>query len=144
MTFQAGARRLLLAAALATAAPAAAGPPQLRQQGTAKQLIVHDEPFLIIPYTLETNDMRFATPQGFNSGDQFFTYLKDAFDVLYQEGKEGSPKMLNVGLHCRIVGRPGRARALDRFLEHVRSREGVWVTTRAEIARHWHAEHPPR
>ncbi len=100
-------------------------------------------PFLIIPYTLETNDMRFATPQGFNSGDQFFTYLKDAFDVLYREGQEGAPKMLSVGLHCRLVGRPGRAAALRRFIEYVLSHDKVWIPQRIEIARHWHAHHQP-
>lgn len=100
-------------------------------------------PFLIIPYTLETNDMRFATPQGFNAGDQFFTYLKDAFDVLYREGQEGAPKMLSVGLHCRLVGRPGRAAALRRFIEYVLSHDRVWLPQRIEIARHWHAHHQP-
>jgi len=101
------------------------------------------KPFLIIPYTLETNDMRFATPQGFNAGDQFFTYLKDAFDVLYREGQEGAPKMLSVGLHCRLVGRPGRAAALRRFIEYVLSHDRVWLPQRIEIARHWHAHHQP-
>ncbi|CDZ30802.1 allantoinase PuuE [Neorhizobium galegae] len=101
------------------------------------------KPFLIIPYTLETNDMRFATPQGFNAGDQFFTYLKDAFDVLYQEGKEGAPKMMSVGLHCRLVGRPGRAAALKRFIEYVLSHDKVWIPQRIEIARHWHEHHKP-
>lgn len=102
-----------------------------------------NKPFLIIPYTLETNDMRFATPQGFNSGDQFFTYLKDAFDVLYQEGQEGAPKMMSVGLHCRLVGRPGRAAALRRFIEYVLSHDKVWIPQRIEIARHWHEHHQP-
>ncbi|MCF6367523.1 allantoinase PuuE [Rhizobium halophilum] len=101
------------------------------------------KPFLIIPYTLETNDMRFATPQGFNSGDQFFAYLKDAFDVLYQEGREGAPKMMSVGLHCRLVGRPGRAAALRRFIEYILSHEKVWIPQRIEIARHWHDHHQP-
>lgn len=100
-------------------------------------------PFLIIPYTLETNDMRFATPQGFNSGEQFFTYLKDAFDTLYREGREGSPKMMSVGLHCRLVGRPGRAAALRRFMEYVLSHDKVWLPQRIEIARHWHEYHRP-
>lgn len=103
----------------------------------------HGKPFLIIPYTLETNDMRFATPQGFNSGDQFFTYLKDAFDTLYQEGEDGAPKMMSVGLHCRLVGRPGRAMALKRFLDYVLSHEKVWVPTRLDIAKHWHSHHKP-
>jgi allantoinase len=88
---------------------------------------------LVIPYTLDVNDMKFLIANGFSSGDDFLTYLVDTFEQLYEEGG----RMMNVGLHCRIVGRPGRAQALDRFLEHVRSREGVWVTTRAEIARHW-------
>ncbi|WP_159950571.1 allantoinase PuuE [Rhizobium sp. 18065] len=101
------------------------------------------KPFLIIPYTLDTNDMRFATPQGFNSGDQFFTYLKDAFDELYREGQEGQAKMMSVGLHCRLVGRPGRIAALRRFVDYVLSHEDVWVPTRLEIARHWHAHHKP-
>src|SRR6478752_6004633 len=93
---------------------------------------VDGKPFLIIPYTLETNDMRFATPQGFNSVDQFFAYLKDAFDTLYTEGKEGSPKMMSVGLHCRLVGRPGRAAALKRFMEYVLSHDKVWVPSRLD------------
>jgi putative urate catabolism protein len=101
------------------------------------------KPFLIIPYTLDTNDMRFATPQGFNAGDQFFAYLKDAFDVLYREGQEGAPKMLSVGLHCRLVGRPGRIAALRRFIEYVLSHDKVWIPQRIEIARHWHAHHQP-
>jgi putative urate catabolism protein len=88
---------------------------------------------LVIPYTLDVNDMKFLIPNGFANGDDFYAYLVDTFEQLYEEGG----RMMNVGLHCRIVGRPGRARALDRFLEHVRSRENVWVTTRAEIARHW-------
>jgi putative urate catabolism protein len=101
------------------------------------------KPFLIIPYTLETNDMRFATPQGFNSGDQFFTYLKDAFDTLYREGEEGSPKMMSIGLHCRLVGRPGRAAGLRRFIEYVLKHDKVWVPRRIDIARHWHERHRP-
>ncbi|MDA4846090.1 allantoinase PuuE [Hoeflea poritis] len=100
-------------------------------------------PHLIIPYTLDANDMRFATPQGFNSGDQFFAYLKDSFDVLYAEGEAGAPKMMSVGLHCRLVGRPGRAAALARFLDYVASRENVWVPRRIDIARHWHEHHKP-
>ncbi len=102
-----------------------------------------DRPFLIVPYTLDTNDMRFATPQGFNAGDQFFTYLRDAFDTLYREGREGSPKMMSVGLHCRLAGRPGRAAALRRFMEYVLSHERVWIPQRIEIARHWHEHHKP-
>ncbi|NBB69663.1 MAG: allantoinase, partial [Alphaproteobacteria bacterium] len=101
-----------------------------------------DRPHLIVPYTLDANDMRFATAQGFNSGDQFFAYLRDAFDQLYEEGAE-QPRMLSVGLHCRLVGRPGRARALARFLDHVLAHERVWVCTREAIARHWMDVHPP-
>jgi len=98
-----------------------------------------DGPFLIVPYTLDANDMRFASPQGFNSGDQFFTYLKDSFDTLYAEGG----RMLSVGLHCRLVGRPGRAAALARFLDYVQRHGDVWVTRRIDIARHWKAHHAP-
>lgn len=100
---------------------------------------------LIVPYTLDTNDMRFASPQGFNSGTQFFEYLRDAFDVLYAEGDPqglDAPKMLSVGLHCRIVGRPARLAALARFLDHVQSHEHVWVCRRIDIARHWRQQHP--
>ena len=100
-------------------------------------------PHLIVPYTLDANDMRFATPQGFNSGDQFFAYLKDSFDLLYEEGKAGAPKMMSVGLHCRLVGRPGRAAALKRFIEHVKSHKRAWVPRRIDIARHWHEVHAP-
>jgi putative urate catabolism protein len=100
-------------------------------------------PHLIVPYTLDSNDMRFATPQGFNSGDQFFSYLKDSFDVLYAEGVAGSAKMLSVGLHCRLVGRPGRAAALARFLDYATGHENVWFTRRIDIARHWREHHPP-
>lgn len=98
---------------------------------------------LVIPYTLDANDMRFATPQGFNAGDQFFTYLKDTFDGLYAEGAEGAPKMMSVGLHCRLVGRPGRAQALKRFVEYVKSHDKVWLARRVDIAEHWAAHHPP-
>jgi putative urate catabolism protein len=100
-------------------------------------------PHLVIPYTLDANDMRFAVAQGFNSGDQFFAYLRDSFDVLYDEGA-ATPKMLSIGLHCRLVGRPGRLAALARFLDHVLAHERVWVTRRVDIARHWHAQHKPR
>ncbi|MET4693831.1 allantoinase PuuE [Endozoicomonas lisbonensis] len=100
-------------------------------------------PQLVIPYTLDCNDMRFATAQGFNSGEQFFQYLKDAFDTLYEEG-EATPKMMSVGLHCRLVGRPGRAAALARFLDYVQSKERVWLCTREQIARHWYEKHPYR
>ncbi len=96
---------------------------------------------LMVPYTLDTNDMRFATPQGFNSGDQFFAYLKDSFDCLLAEGEAGSPKMLSVGLHCRLAGRPGRVMALKRFLEYAAGHDGVWFPRRIDIARHWAAEH---
>jgi allantoinase len=98
---------------------------------------------LIVPYTLDCNDMRFATPQGFNSGDQFFTYLKDSFDALYAEGDEGTPKMLSIGLHCRLIGRPGRVMALKRFLDYAQAQQGVWFATRLQIAQHWAATHPP-
>lgn len=96
---------------------------------------------LIVPYTLDTNDMRFAAPQGFNTADHFFTYLRDAFDVLYAEG-DTHPKMMSVGLHCRLIGRPGRFRALQRFLDHIESHDRVWVARRVDIARHWHTHHP--
>jgi putative urate catabolism protein len=99
------------------------------------------KPQLIVPYTLDANDMRFATPQGFNAGDQFYAYLKDAFDVLYGEGRT-APKMMSVGLHCRLAGRPGRAASLARFLDYVLEHEGVWICRRIEIARHWHEHHP--
>ena len=99
------------------------------------------KPHLVVPYTLDTNDMRFATPQGFNSGEQFFQYVKDAFDVLYEEGEE-TPKMLSIGLHCRLMGRPGRFRALQRFLDHIQSHDQVWVARRIDIAKHWMQEHP--
>jgi len=98
---------------------------------------------LIVPYTLDANDMRFAIAQGFNSGDQFFAYLRDSFDVLYAEGLAGAPKMMSIGLHCRLVGRPGRAAALGRFMDYVQGHDRVWLATRLDIAGHWHAEHPP-
>ena len=103
---------------------------------------VGDAPHLVVPYTLDVNDMRFASAQGFNSGDQFFAYLRDTFDQLYAEGA-ARPRMMSVGLHCRIVGRPGRALALRRFLEHVAAHQDVWVCRRIDIARHWHERHPP-
>jgi allantoinase len=102
-------------------------------------------PHLVVPYTLDTNDMRFAAMQGFNSGTQFFDYLRDAFDVLYREGDpEGldRPKMLSVGLHCRLAGRPGRAAALARFLDYAQSHDKVWIARRIDIANHWRAAHP--
>jgi putative urate catabolism protein len=100
---------------------------------------------LVVPYTLDSNDMRFAAMQGFNSGTQFFDYLKDSFDTLYAEGDPAGldrPKMLSVGLHCRIVGRPGRAAALARFLDYVQAHDKVWVARRIDIAEHWKATHP--
>lgn len=104
---------------------------------------VADRDQLIIPYTLDCNDMRFATPQGFNSGDQFFAYLKDSFDALYAEGEAGQAKMLSIGLHCRLIGRPGRVMALKRFLDYAAGHEGVWFARRIDIADHWAREQPP-
>jgi len=98
---------------------------------------------LVVPYTLDCNDMRFATPQGFNSGDQFEAYLRDTFDALYAEGVDGAAKMMSVGLHCRLVGRPGRVQALKRFIDYANSHDGVWFATRAQIAEHWAARHKP-
>jgi len=95
-------------------------------------------PQLMLPYTLDANDMRFATPQGFNSGQQFFDYLKDNFDVLYAEGS----RMMSIGLHCRLAGRPGRMAALERFINHVQSHDDVWVARRIDIAEHWREQHP--
>jgi allantoinase len=100
---------------------------------------------LVVPYTLDTNDMRFAAMQGFNSGTQFFDYLKDAFDVLYAEGDPNGhdrPKMLSIGMHCRLLGRPARFAALQRFLDYVQNHQGVWITRRIDIAQHWIAAHP--
>ena len=97
-------------------------------------------PHLVVPYTLDTNDMRFATPQGFNTGDHFFDYLRDSFDVLYEEGAE-SPRMLSIGMHCRLLGRPGRFRGLQRFLDHLEKHSDVWVCRRIDIARHWQQHH---
>ena len=98
-------------------------------------------PHLVVPYTLDCNDMRFALPQGFAQGDDFFTYLRDAFDVHYAEGDE-RPSMMSIGMHCRLLGRPGRLRGLQRFLDHVGQHDRVWVARRIEIARHWKATHP--
>ncbi len=98
----------------------------------------HSRPQLMVPYTLDANDMRFATAQGFNSGQQFFDYLKDTFDVLYAEGA----RMMSVGLHCRLAGRPGRAASLARFLDYVAGHDDVWITRRIDIARHWREIHP--
>ena len=98
-------------------------------------------PHLIVPYTLDTNDMRFSLPQGFSHGDEFFEYLRDAFDVMYAEGEE-RPAMLSIGMHCRLLGRPGRFRALQRFLDHIEKHDRVWVCRRVDIARHWIEHHP--
>ncbi|WP_341676456.1 allantoinase PuuE [Niveibacterium sp. SC-1] len=108
-------------------------PVQKTDGSTAQQLIV--------PYTLDTNDMRFSLPQGFSQGEDFFTYLRDAFDVLYSEGEE-APKMLSIGMHCRLLGRPGRMKSLQRFLDHIEAHERVWVCRRVDIARHWRAHFP--
>ena len=108
--------------------------PVLKSDGTTLQR-------LIVPYTLDTNDMRFASMQGFNTGDDFYTYLRDAFDVLYEEGLD-APKMLSIGMHCRILGRPARFRALQRFLDHVQQHDRVWVCRRIDIADHWTRVHP--
>jgi len=98
-------------------------------------------PHLVVPYTLDTNDMRFSLPQGFSHGDEFFEYLRDAFDVQYAEGDE-RPSMMSIGMHCRLLGRPGRFKALQRFLDHVQSHSRVWVTRRIDIAQHWRTTHP--
>jgi len=103
---------------------------------------IADKDHLVVPYTLDANDMRFSTPQGFNSGDQFFAYLRDSFDVLYAEGAR-VPRMMSVGLHCRLVGRPGRIHALERFIDHVRQHDEVWICRRIDIAHHWHENHSP-
>lgn len=100
------------------------------------------KPQLMVPYTMDANDMRFSSGQGFGTGVEFFDYLRDSFDVLYAEGQAGAPKMMSIGLHCRLMGRPGRAIALQRFLEHARRHEGVWFATRLDIARHWAETHP--
>ncbi|SDI99571.1 allantoinase PuuE [Lutimaribacter saemankumensis] len=107
-------------------------------------LEVGDRDQLIIPYTLEANDMRFATAPGYITGEQFFTYLKDAFDMLYAEGQEGAPKMMSVGLHCRLIGRPGKLAGLKRFIDYIAGFEGVWTPRRIDIARHWAETHPHR
>ena len=98
-------------------------------------------PHLVVPYTLDCNDMRFCLPQGFSHGDEFFEYLRDSFDVLYAEG-EDAPKMMSIGMHCRLLGRPGRMRALQRFLDHIEAHDRVWICKRVDIARHWKATHP--
>lgn len=117
--------------------PGAAGGPS----GAVRQV-----PHLVVPYTLDSNDMRFAALQGFNSGTQFFDYLRDAFDTLYREGDPAglnAPKMLSIGLHARLIGRPGRIASLERFLDYVLNHDHVWVCRRIDIARHWIATHPP-
>lgn len=98
-------------------------------------------PNLVVPYTLDSNDMRFALPQGFAQAEDFYIYLRDSFDALYAEG-EDQPKMLSIGMHARLLGRPGRIRALQRFLDHVQRHDRVWIARRIDIARHWQAEHP--
>lgn len=108
--------------------------PVTRSDGTIVQ-------HLVVPYTLDANDMRFALPQGYSDGEPFYRYLRDAFDVLYAEGEE-RPAMMNIGLHCRLVGRPGRFRALQRFFDHIEQHDRVWVCRRVDIARHWIARHP--
>ena len=105
-------------------------------------LMHYSKPLLVVPYTLDANDMRFTTAQGFNSGEQFFDYLRSSFDVLYEEGDQ-SPKMMSVGLHCRLAGRPGRAAALEKFLDYVQKKDRVWLARRIDIAKHWTIHHPP-
>ena len=107
----------------------------------AKERLIDPADPLFIPGKYDANDMRFATAQGFNTGEQFFTYLRDSFDVLYAEGQE-RPKMMSVGLHCRIVGRPGRFAALERFLRYAKEHKDVWFCRRIDIARHWRQTHP--
>jgi allantoinase len=106
-------------------------------------VIVGGRPHLVVPYTLDANDGKFCTPAGIGTGNEFFTYLRETFDVLYREGARG-PRMMSVGLHCRLAGRPARADGLARFLDHVQRHEGVWICRRIDIARHWHAQHPFR
>jgi putative urate catabolism protein len=107
--------------------------------------LAHGAPHLVVPYTLDANDMRFATAQGFNTGTQFFEYLRASFDALYQEGDPQGldrPKMLSIGLHCRLIGRPGRIGALEQFLDYLQTHNKVWICRRIEIARHWIETHP--
>ncbi|MBP7063404.1 allantoinase PuuE [Ferrovibrio sp.] len=99
---------------------------------------------LVIPYTFDNNDMKFGTLNGFGTGQDFYDYLKDAFDCLYDEGRRGSPKMMSVGLHCRLAGRPGRAQALARFLDYIQGKDKVWICRRQDIAQHWHSHHKPK
>ena len=103
---------------------------------------ITDKDHLVVPYTLDANDMRFATLQGFNSGDQFFTYLRDNFDALYVESAK-IPRMMSVGLHCRLAGRPGRIQALERFIDYAQQHGEVWICRRIDIAHHWHKHHSP-
>jgi allantoinase len=105
--------------------------------------VVGGKPHLVVPYSLDANDMRFVAYQGFNASEQFFSYLKDTFDVLYAEGEE-APKIMSVGMHPRLVGRPGRAAGLQRFIEYMLAHDKVWVCRRDDIARHWIATHPYR
>jgi peptidoglycan/xylan/chitin deacetylase (PgdA/CDA1 family) len=98
-------------------------------------------PQLIVPYTMDCNDMRFALPQGFSQGEDFFTYLRDSFDALYAEGAE-TPKMMSIGMHCRLLGKPGRIVALQKFLDHIEKHDKVWVCRRIDLARHWKKVHP--
>jgi len=98
-------------------------------------------PHLVVPYSLDTNDMRFSLPQGFSQAEDFFIYLRDSFDALYAEGAD-SPKMMSVGMHCRLLGRPGRIVALQKFLDHIAKFERVWVCKRIDIAKHWKQHHP--
>jgi len=119
--------------------------PYWTEVGLVRDGVATKVPRLVVPYTLDSNDMRFAAAQGFNSGRQFFDYLKDAFDVLWREGDPDgldAPKMLSVGLHARIVGRPGRIAALERFLDYAQAHDRVWICRRVDIARHWLATHP--
>jgi len=102
-----------------------------------------EAPHLVIPYTLDVNDMRFTAAQGFNAGDQFLNYLTDTFDTLYAEGAD-TPRMMSIGLHCRIAGKPGRAAALRKFLNYIASKQDVWVCRRIDIAQHWHTHHAPQ
>jgi allantoinase len=98
-------------------------------------------PHLVVPYTLDTNDMRFSLAQGFAHAEDFFVYLRDSFDALYAEGEQ-APKMMSVGMHCRLLGRPGRIVALRKFLDHVQAHDRVWICRRIDIARHWKQTHP--
>ena len=114
-------------------------------EGGGSTLVPHLVPHLVVPYSLDTNDMRFVQAQGFNTGDHFFNYLRDSFEALYAEGdpdRQDRPKMMSVGMHCRLLGKPGRIGSLQRFLDHIQARERVWICRRIDIARHWRATHP--